>query len=82
MGYLPGSMGKGLFVALEVIIFGWLMYNTFSKRSRIPFYIRMYLVFYSVIIMNWPYYDPRFWVPVLPLLVVVILQTPFNSKAG
>jgi len=80
MGYLPGSMGKGLFVVLGVIIFGWLMYNTFSKKSNIPFYIRMYLLFYSVIIMNWPYYDPRFWVPVLPLLVVVILQTPFNSK--
>lgn len=80
MGYLPGSIGTGLFVALGVILFGWVMYNTFSKRSSIPFYIRMYLLFYSVIILNWPYYDPRFWVPVLPLLVVVVLQTPFNSK--
>ncbi|MBO9563150.1 MAG: hypothetical protein J7621_10265 [Niastella sp.] len=80
MGYLPGSLGTGLFVALGVILFGWVMYNTFSKRSSIPFYIRMYLLFYSIIILNWPYYDPRFWVPVLPLLVVVVLQTPFNSK--
>ena len=28
--------------------------------------------------MNWPYYDPRFWVPVLPLLAVVVLRTPFT----
>jgi hypothetical protein len=41
----------------------------------------MYLLFYVIIIMNWPYYDPRFWVPILPLLVVVILQTPFNNIA-
>ena len=40
----------------------------------------MYLLFYIIIIMNWPYYDPRFWVPVLPLMVIVILQTPFNSR--
>lgn len=80
MGYIPGGLGPVVFVVLGVCLFAWLMYITFAKRSNIPFYIRMYLLFYSLIILNWPYYDPRFWVPVLPLLVVVILQTPFNSK--
>jgi hypothetical protein len=80
MGYLPGSIGKGLFVVLGIVFFGWLLYNTLSKRSRLPMYIRLYLLFYFVIIMNWPYYDPRFWVPILPLMVVAVLQTPFNSK--
>lgn len=23
---------------------------------------------------NWPFYDPRFWVPVIPLMVIVIMQ--------
>jgi hypothetical protein len=80
MGYLPGAAGATVFVVLGIGLFAWLMYNTFATHSRIPFYIKMYLLFYSIIILNWPYYDPRFWVPVLPLLVVVILQTPFNSK--
>lgn len=79
MGYLPGSLGKGVFLVLGIGIFGWVMYITFARRSNIPFYIRMYLLFYSLIILNWPYYDPRFWVPVLPLLVAVVLHTPFNS---
>lgn len=79
-GYIPGGAGPALFVVLGVACLAWVLYNTFSKRSKIPFYIRMYLLFYVIIIMNWPYYDPRFWVPILPLLVVVILQTPFNSK--
>ncbi len=78
--YLPGSAGTWLFIILGVLFFAWLMYNTFSRRSQIPVYIRIYLLFYSIIILNWPYYDPRFWVPVLPLIVVVILRTPFNSR--
>lgn len=79
-GHIPGGAGPALFVLLGVVFLAWVLYNTFSKRSKIPFYIRMYLLFYVIIIMNWPYYDPRFWVPVLPLMVVVILQTPFDSK--
>jgi len=81
MGYIPGGMGPALFVILGVGFLVWVLYCLFSKNSKVPFYIRMYLLFYILIIMNWPYYDPRFWAPVLPLLVIVILQTPFNSKA-
>lgn len=81
MGFIPGGAGPALFVVLGVACLAWLLFNIFKKGSAIPFYIRMYLLFYVIIILNWPYYDPRFWVPVLPLLVVVVLQTPFSSKA-
>jgi hypothetical protein len=81
IGYIPGGAGPAVFVVLGVACLAWLLYNTFSRKSKVPFYIRMYLLFYVIIIMNWPYYDPRFWVPILPLLVVVILQTPFNNIA-
>ncbi|MFT3826435.1 MAG: hypothetical protein QM731_21115 [Chitinophagaceae bacterium] len=80
LGYLPASIGSKLFIALGVLFFAWFMYCTFARKSEIPFYIRIYLLFYSIIILNWPYYDPRFWVPILPLIVVVILRTPFNTK--
>lgn len=29
----------------------------------------VFLCSYSLIIFSWPYYDPRFWLPVIPLLV-------------
>jgi hypothetical protein len=80
IGYIPGGLGPVVFVTLGVGFLVWVLYNLFSKSSRIPFFIRMYLLFYIIIIMNWPYYDPRFWVPVLPLMVIVILQTPWNQK--
>lgn len=78
IGFIPGGMGKIVFILLGVFCLFWLLLNIFSSKSRIPFYIRVYLLFYLFIIFNWPYYDPRFFVPVLPLLVVVILRTPFT----
>jgi len=80
MNYLPASVGTLAFIALGVLCFAWFMYTMFSRRSNIPFYIRIYLLFYSFIILNWPYYDPRFWVPILPLIAVVILRTPFSRR--
>jgi hypothetical protein len=76
-GLLPGSLGTIAFIIIGVVCLIWLLIVTFSSKSGIPFYIRAYMLFYIFIIMNWPYYDPRFWVPVLPLLVVFILRTPF-----
>ncbi|NML20154.1 hypothetical protein HHL16_04685 [Pseudoflavitalea sp. G-6-1-2] len=76
--HLPPAAGMALFVALGAGTLLWILYALFAKSSQVPFYIKMYLLFYSFIILNWPYYDPRFWVPVLPLLVAVLLRTPFN----
>ena len=78
LDYLPASTGLALFIALGAGTLIWILYALFAKNSQIPFFIRMYLLFYIFIILNWPYYDPRFWVPVLPLLVAVLLRTPFN----
>jgi hypothetical protein len=80
MSYLPGAAGPALFIVFGLAVLVWFFWTLFARRSAIPFYIKMYLLFYSFIIINWPYYDPRFWVPVLPLIVAVLLQTPFSSK--
>jgi len=81
-GYVPGGMGKALFIAMGVVCLAWILMSLFSSKSRIPFFIRVYLAFYIFIIFNWPYYDPRFWVPVLPLLVILVLRTPINWSSA
>lgn len=78
LGFLPPSIGPALFIAMGIAFFCWFIYLLFAKWTRIPFYIRAYLLLYTIILMNWPYYDPRFWVPILPLMIYVILQTPFH----
>jgi hypothetical protein len=30
----------------------------------------MYFISYVAIILVWPFYDPRFWLPVIPFLIV------------
>jgi len=79
MSYLPASLGELAFILLGIVCFAWLMWSMFSSRARIPFYIRAYVLFYMFIIFNWPYYDPRFWLPLLPLMVIIIMRTPLSK---
>jgi hypothetical protein len=44
-----------------------------------PAVIIFYLVIYSLVIFKWPHFDPRFWVPVLPFVVTVILKAPLPA---
>lgn len=76
--YVDGSSVHLLFVIIGLFLFAWLMYALFMKMNRLPIYIKAYLLFYLVILMNWPYYDPRFWVPIIPIVAAVYLQTPFH----
>ena len=80
LNVLPSPAGLVLFIVLGIGVFAWLLYRLCTKKSEAPFHIKMYLLFYALIIFNWPYYDPRFWVPVLPLIVAILLRTPFNSR--
>jgi hypothetical protein len=77
--YVNPSLGKAAFMAIGVIFWAWTLYVLFLKRKGLPFFLRMYLLFYFIIIFNWPYYDPRFLVPVLPLMMLVLMQVPVNK---
>ena len=79
MGFLPGSSGNYLFIGGGIMLACWFIY-LLLRKSSLPFFIRAYLGFYMLIILNWPYYDPRFWVPVIPLLAALILTFDFNRN--
>ncbi len=74
--YLPASLSKTGFIAAGILFFAVFVYLLFRNR-KIPFIVKAYLVFYSVLMFNWPFYDPRFWVPVLPLVAVVVIMSSF-----
>ncbi len=57
----------------------WFICSTLAQRLRVPPVVIIYLVLYSVIVFNWPYYDPRFWLPVLPFVISVILKSPMKK---
>jgi hypothetical protein len=72
----PGEIG---FMLVGLCIFSWFMWMLFSRRNAYPVYIKFYLVFYCLIMFNWPFNDPRFWVPVMPIMAVVVLQGSIGS---
>jgi len=66
----PGVAGIIFLLAgiLFYAMFAWLL---FLRKNDIPLIIKLYLFFYSIVMFTWPFYDPRFWVPVLPFIAVV-----------
>jgi hypothetical protein len=66
----PGVAGTLFLLAgiLFYVTFAWLL---FLRKNDIPLIIKLYLFFYSIVMFTWPFYDPRFWVPVLPFIAVV-----------
>lgn len=51
--------------AWGVVLFG--AYLMFRRKSFFP--LSLYFVFYAMVMIVWPYYDARFWLPILPVLI-------------
>ena len=76
---LPG-FGILIFALVGLIVFCWFCAVLFSKSRPISALIKAYLIFYFLIMFNWPFNDPRFWVPVMPVMAAVVLQADFNRN--
>jgi len=76
--YLHGA-ALPIFVILGIVFFTWFVY-VLLRTKAIPFFIKIYLLAYCAIIFYWPFYDPRFWVPVIPMGIAVFLHTPLEFK--
>jgi hypothetical protein len=77
---LPDKLVGSLFLIAGFLGICGIIYICFIKKNRIPFVVKAYLFFYMLLLFNWPFPDPRFWVPILPLVAGVICQTAFNFK--
>jgi hypothetical protein len=82
ISYLPGKLGGTLFLTVGILGICGFIYICFIKKSRVPFVVRSYLFFYMLLLFNWPFPDPRFWVPIIPLVAAVISQTTFSLNPG
>ncbi|MBC7866665.1 MAG: hypothetical protein H7X88_03935 [Gloeobacteraceae cyanobacterium ES-bin-316] len=74
---LPG-LGQILFISVGVIVFSFFCIFLYFKKNTIPAFIKAYFLFYLIIMFNWPFNDPRFWVPVMPVMAAIVLQAPLG----
>jgi hypothetical protein len=81
MGFFPGQMGNWIFIVVGLLGVCGFIYICFIRKNQIPFIVKAYLFFYMLLMFNWPFTDPRFWVPVIPLIAALVSQIslPRNS---
>jgi hypothetical protein len=77
---LSVSLANWIFIILGILGIGGFIYICFIKKSNIPFVVKSYLFFYIILMFNWPFQDPRFWVPVIPLIAAVISQYSYSKN--
>jgi hypothetical protein len=65
---LPPSMQIIPFFCLGIAISVVILVGLLHRRDRICS-IEVYFIAYVGIILVWPYRDPRFWIPILPLVM-------------
>ena len=80
ISFLPVPFGYWLYLISGILVFSVFVFICFIKKNKILFVIRAYLFFYFLLMFTWPFPDPRFWVPVIPLLAAVISQTSLTQN--
>jgi len=74
--YVPSAAAKLIFTITGILFVACFVWVLYIRKNSVPFIVKAYLAFYTVLMFDWPFYDPRFWVPVLPLIAAVISQLP------
>jgi hypothetical protein len=78
--YFPGHTGEVFFVGMGILLLVLFYYALFFRKNTVPDIAKIYLLFYTLLMFNWPFYDPRFWVPVLPLIIAVAVEAVAEMK--
>jgi hypothetical protein len=74
--FIPLTPRAVLYMGVGLVSIAWLFYLMFKRESRVPVLIKYYLLLYFVVVFNWPFHEGRFWLPIVPLVVMVVLQGP------
>jgi hypothetical protein len=80
ISFLPIPYGFWLFLISGILGVSGFIYICFIKNNNIPLIVKTYLFFYLLLLFNWPFPDPRFWVPIIPLIAAVISQHSFSQR--
>ncbi|MDO6433556.1 hypothetical protein Q4E93_23290 [Flavitalea sp. BT771] len=68
------TIGRWIFIAAGLLLMAVVFYCLMRRKKKVPVTVSVYMVLYSVLIFSWPFFDVRFWIPVAPLVVMILLQ--------
>jgi hypothetical protein len=68
------GIGRWMFVAAGLLLVAVVVYCLIRRRKKTPVTVSVYLVIYGLLIFCWPFFDVRFWIPVAPLIVMILVH--------
>lgn len=72
--FIPVSLMEAAYFTAGLCCFGYMLYLLLHRNGKTPVSVKVYVFCYLAVILNWPYYEPRFFVPLLPFFIAVLLQ--------
>ncbi|AXY76785.1 hypothetical protein D3H65_23545 [Paraflavitalea soli] len=80
-GFLVSPVVAEIFYILTGLFFlGLLTVRLIRNHRMIPLPVIVYLIIYTLLIFNWPFFEARFWFPLVPLLAAILVQQGKESK--
>lgn len=79
VSWVPTSIVLALFIIAGIFFLVFILRRLLSKQASIPLFIKIYVIAYGLLIFNWPFFEARFWFPILPLLGGIAL-TPLSKE--
>ena len=76
LSFISQSLVTGIFLVVGLFTLAWVLYVFIWADIRLPMLVRSYVLLYILVIFNWPFFESRFWLPILPLLVAALVQAP------
>ena len=71
---LPQMLVNVAFFITGLIFLVLVGYVLLKKAGRTPLFLRTYVGVYLLMILNWAYFEPRYFLPVFPMLILIILE--------
>ncbi|HYE55630.1 MAG TPA: hypothetical protein VD996_12330 [Chitinophagaceae bacterium] len=71
---IPVLLLRLIYLVTGLLTLGWVFYLLFRRSNKVSLLIKVYLVCYTLLVLNWPFFEPRFWLPAVPLMMAVVLQ--------
>ena len=76
----PAKIGRIVIPAVGLIIFGLIAKGFIHRRQIRP--VDIFFLFYTAILMAWPYYDARFWITIVPFGMAYVTLALRDQVSG
>jgi hypothetical protein len=78
---LPPFWGGILYFLAGIFFLVFVFRKMFINRKNVPWSVKTYIIVYTLLIFNWPFFEARFWLPLISFIAAIILQKSEDPKS-